>query len=203
MSDIKESKSKSELEESDNIGDMIPILLLSKDLMNQLNSNSDDEDINKIKKDEKNIKDINNFINSSESSNDKKPELKTNEKEIHDNIINCDFYKLENEDKNHIPNEKKNNEIFQSKLYKSSLLYELNKQKTPKYEKNINKNYSEQDDEGEKKFLINKNNNYNYFDYINNNNFNQVYNAFYNCFTMNGKPGWICFYCKIFNYESK
>ena len=193
MSDIKELKSKSELEESDNKSDTIPILLLSKDLMDQLDSNSDDEDLNKIKKAEKDIKDINNYFHSSESSNDdEEPESKTKENEIQNQNFNYDFFKSENEDKNDIQNSEmnqngqNNNEIFQSKLYNSSFFSE----NAPKYEKNINKNYSERGGEGEKQFLINKNNNFNYY------NINS-------CFTMNGKSGWICFYCKNFNYESK
>ena len=193
MSDKKETKSKSELEESENKTDTIPILLLSKDLMNQLDSNSDDDDIIKLEKDENNIKDINKYFHSSESSNDdEEPESKTKEKEIQNQNFNYDFFKSKNEGKNNIKNSEiqngqNNNEIFQSKLYNSSLLYE----NIPKYENIINKNNNRLGGEGEKQIFINRNNNNNNYYNIN------------SCFTMNGKPGWICFYCKNFNYESK
>ena len=37
----------------------------------------------------------------------------------------------------------------------------------------------------------------------NNNPLQNNINAFNNCFTMNGKSGWVCAFCKNFNYESK
>ena len=36
-----------------------------------------------------------------------------------------------------------------------------------------------------------------------NNQMNNQINIFNNCFTMNGKPGWVCSNCTNFNYESK
>ena len=36
-----------------------------------------------------------------------------------------------------------------------------------------------------------------------NNSFQNQLNFFNNSFTMNGKSGWVCAYCKNFNYESE
>ena len=41
------------------------------------------------------------------------------------------------------------------------------------------------------------------FDIRFNNQMNNQINFFNNCFTMNGKSGWVCSNCKNFNYESK
>ena len=41
------------------------------------------------------------------------------------------------------------------------------------------------------------------FDTRFNNQMNNQINFFNNCFTMNGKSGWVCSNCKNFNYESK
>ena len=199
MSDIEKSTINSEIEESDYKDENIQILLLSKDLINQLDSLDDDE-LDKIKKDEKNINDIKNYFHSSESSNDEEPEIKKKDK---NHNLNNDSLKSNNKDNttninnNEIQN---NNEKFQSKLYNSILLYEINKQ-NPQENKNNNNNYNGKGSEEEKQLFINQNNSYNL--YINNyNNCNQI-NFIRSCFTRNGKPGWICSYCKNFNYESK
>ena len=210
MSDIKKLKIKSEIEDSDNKDDKIPILLLSKDLMNQIDSNLDDDELIKIKKDQKDLNDINNYFHSSESSNDEEPEPKTKEKEIKNHFNNYDFLKSDNKEKTTYknnseintksktnPNRQNNNGIYQSKLY-NSLLYEINKKNLQEYINNINNNCNKEGNEREKQLFINQINNYNF----DNKNFNQV-NFISSCFTMNGKPGWICSYCNNFNYESK
>ena len=51
---------------------------------------------------------------------------------------------------------------------------------------------------------FNNNNNYNNGNInMNYNNLTNNLNFFNNSFSMNGKRGWICNYCKNFNYESK
>ena len=198
MSNIKDLPLKSQLEESDNKDEKIPILLLSKGLMDQLDSTSDD-DIIEIEKKEKNSKDINNYFHSSESSNDEEPDSKTKKEENK----NPNFNKKENQKDIKNPeiiskNNENNTEIFQSKLYQSSTLYEFIKNKQEKGNE-INKNNKKINND-ENPLFINSNNNYNY--YNDNNNYNQpIY--INSCFTMNGKTGWICSYCKNFNYESK
>ena len=211
MSDIKEPKRKFNIEESGNSEDKITTLLLSKDLINQINSDDDfiRKENQKDIKDQKN-KNITNYFQSSDSSNEEEPETKEEEKEIQNNIFNCDFFKSYNENKREKSceinaiikeneNEENNFEIFGSKLYNSSLLYKFNTQNGQQYiGSDINSNKTELI-KGQNP-LSDNNNNSNLFNQ--NQSFNRV-NYINSCFTMNGEIGWICTYCKNFNKESK
>ena len=186
MSGLKDMDSSLASKESNNNEESIPILLLSKDLINHINS-INENDI-EIKNGKQNNKVINiNYFNSRESSNGEDPSLKSSEfKKINYQINQKDI---------------ENNNFFSSKFFQPSMMNSFNtnfphvinisNEKNIKNE--IKKNHNELNP------IINNIDN----NLLNNNYFQNNMNILKSCFTMNGKTGWICSNCKNFNYESK
>ena len=187
MSGLKDMKSSLSSKESNNKEENIPVLLLSKDLINHINS-INENDI-EIKNNDKINKDINiNYFHSNESSNDEAPSLKSPSIENLNSSIN-----QKNDE---------NNNIFSSILFRPSLMNPLNGN-IPKFiniPREFNNNYEILKNPNEFNSLINSKDNNNYFNKSNAPNNTNIMNS---CFTMNGKTGWICSNCKNFNYESK
>jgi hypothetical protein len=191
MSGLKDMKSDLTSKEQNNKEENIPILLLSKDLINHINS-INENDI-EIQNDEKNNKDINiNYLHSNESSNEEDPSLRISQA----NNLNSEIYQKNIQ-----------NSIFSSKLFQPSIMNSFNgnipqfinisrennnMSEIPKNPNNFNP-------------LINNKDNNNYFNnnFFNNNSVQNNMNIMNSCFTMNGKTGWVCSNCKNFNYESK
>jgi hypothetical protein len=186
MSGLKDIKSSLTSKEQNNKEENIPILLLSKDLINHINS-INENDI-EIKNNCNNNKDMNiNYFHSSTSSNDVGLSLKSPQVRNLNSDIN--------------QKDAKNNNIFSSKLFHPSTINSFNGN-IPQFINfsRENKNQNEiPKDKNEINPLINNLDN-NYFD---NNNAQNNMNIMNSCFTMNGKTGWICSNCRNFNYESK
>lgn len=204
MSGLKDIQKKSELEDQNNKEDNIPILLLSKDLINTIDSINENQ--YPEKEFEAKTKDINNnYFHSSESSNDE--DLPSKEPEPESPIFSQNFFGDENDEKENTEekgnNQKKeeniDNNIFPSILFQPPLInsFYQNSQKQESQENFETVNMSKNENQApltsqDKFFLPNKNNNFQKQKYFMN-----------SCFTMNGRSGWICSECKNFNYESK
>ena len=187
--EIKNNKEEKKLKEKEEIN---PISLLSKDLLDEINSleeidfgekkdsittqkesefNEEDDDY-MLEVDEENDTDIFGFEIFKNEENEKSNENKK--------------LKLENNKQGRfsqpIPNPKKNKNFNSNQIDDQNLYFSIGRLSYdyPQY-KNVNDSFNIQ-------FNNPLQNNLNFFN---------------NSFTMNGKSGWICAYCKNFNYESK
>ena len=206
MSGLKE---KNSTEDSSNKEDNnIPILLLSKDLINHINSiNENSLEITNI---EKESKDINNYFNSSESSNDEEQLLKdlnSNNSLFKKNLLKNDEKEINNQKRNDIviQKEEEKNNIFPPMIFQPPIINNFQGNQPQLINKSMS-NFNKQIIQKEN--LINPigsnsfNKNSSDFNLFQNNIQNQM-NFMNSCFTMNGKKGWICSKCKSFNYKSK
>ena len=212
MSGLEDIKERSELENQNNKEDNIHILLLSKDLINTINSINENQYPDDISKEEK--KDINNnYLNLSENQNDE--DLISKQKEQQP-IFDFHFNKNEKDEKENVE-EKKDNQneegchnenIFPSILFDPPIINSFsqnNQNFAPNHEnpKRIDEPKIEKEsplNPQESPFLPSKKNN---LTFLNNNNIQNQKYVMNSCFTMNGKTGWICSECKNFNYEGK
>lgn len=191
MSGLKDMDNNLASKELNNKEEDIPILLLSKDLINHINLiNENDIEINNNKNNNKDMN-IKCFYSREPSSVEdqslKRPEL--NNMNINSEINQKD----------------ENKNTFSSKLLQPSTMNLNSLNGNIPQSINISRQNNNKDiiqkNPNEFNFLINNRNNNNYFN--NNNNVQNNMNIMNSCFTMNGKTGWICSNCKNFNYESK
>jgi len=190
---IKDSYEENQKILTDKEGKFDPSSLLSKDLLNQINSLED------TKFGEKKQNEIKHFSlgktkkesEENEEENDYILEIEKMDKEI----LGFEEIKKSNQNINKI-NNNQNQERFSQPI---------------PYFNQININSSNRNDELNSPFFLGRLS-YDFPSYQNTNDkFNELFNNslqnqlnfFNNSFTMNGKSGWICAFCKNFNYESK
>jgi len=163
-------------------GDAIdPTSLLSKDLLNQINS-----------LEEKDFREKTSNITDHIQLDETQKETEENG-EDEDYMLEIDS---EGTDKSRQFNMNQNNGRFSQPI---------------PYSQNImNSNFSSPNDEmnsilniGRFSYDCSPNQNNLEFNGLFNNSFQNQLNFFNNSFTMNGKSGWVCAYCKNFNYESE
>ena len=185
MSGLKDMKGSLTSKEPNSKEENIPILLLSKDLINHINS-INENDI-EIQNNDENKKDMN-YFHSSESSNDEDLSLKIPKV----NSLNSDIIQKDTE----------NNNIFSSKFFQPSTMNSFNRN-IPQFinisRENNNMNEIPKNPNEFNPLINNQENNY----FSKNNVQKNDMNIMNSCFTMNGKTGWICSNCKNFNYEGK
>ena len=190
---IKESYEENQKILTDKEGKFDPSSLLSKDLLNQINSLED------TKFGEKKQNEVDHF-----SLGKTKKESEENEEEddyileiekMDKEILAFEEIKKSNQNINKINNNQNQGRFSQP---------------IP-YFKQININSSNPNDELNSPLFLGRLS-YDFPSYQNTNDkFNELFNNslqnqlnfFNNSFTMNGKSGWICAFCKNFNYESK
>ena len=190
---IKESYEENQKILTDKEGKFDPSSLLSKDLLNQINSLED------TKFGEKKQNEVDHF-----SLGKTKKESEENEEEddyileiekMDKEILGFEEIKKSNQNINKINNNQNQGRFSQP---------------IP-YFKQININSSNPNDELNSPLFLGRLS-YDFPSYQNTNDkFNELFNNslqnqlnfFNNSFTMNGKSGWICAFCKNFNYESK
>ena len=190
---IKESNEENQKILTDKEGKFDPSSLLSKDLLNQINSLED------TKFGEKKQNEVDHF-----SLGKTKKESEENEEEddyileiekMDKEILAFEEIKKSNQNINKINNNQNQGRFSQP---------------IP-YFKQININSSNPNDELNSPLFLGRLS-YDFPSYQNTNDkFNELFNNslqnqlnfFNNSFTMNGKSGWICAFCKNFNYESK
>ena len=190
---IKESNEENQKILTDKEGKFDPSSLLSKDLLNQINSLED------TKFGEKKQNEVDHF-----SLGKTKKESEENEEEddyileiekMDKEILGFEEIKKSNQNINKINNNQNQGRFSQP---------------IP-YFKQININSSNPNDELNSPLFLGRLS-YDFPSYQNTNDkFNELFNNslqnqlnfFNNSFTMNGKSGWICAFCKNFNYESK
>ena len=190
---IKDSYEENQKILTDKEGKFDPSSLLSKDLLNQINSLEDK------KFGEKKQNEVDHFSlgktkkesEENEEENDYILEIEKMDKEI----LGFEEIKKSNQNINKI-NNNQNQERFSQPI---------------PYFNQININSSNRNDELNSPFFLGRLS-YDFPSYQNTNDkFNELFNNslqnqlnfFNNSFTMNGKSGWICAFCKNFNYESK
>ena len=222
MSGLKENKDL-QIDESNEKDDNIPILLLSKDLINQINSVNENQ--TQEKDETKNEKDIN-YINfhSDESTNDEESQSKKQEKEDNQEILfNFDFFQNEKEekeiDKDNIKNENNLPETFgkkedDTKLISLQTSTNNNFYNQPNIQNFQNQNLSQLQSEKndiifnpqEKQFCLNSNNNSNNNfnnNFFNNNCFNNNFNNINNNFNNNNFNNPVNFMNSCFSMNGK
>ena len=183
----KETKEKTK----ENKEDINPLSLLSKDLLDEINSleKIDFEDIR-----ENNIENIplDETQKESEVNEEEDDYILEIEKDMDKDIFSFEIFKNEDNEKS---NESKN------------IKKDRKSQPIPNSQNNYN--FNQIDNFGfplgrlsyDYPQTQNINNSFNI--QFNNNPLQNNINVFNNCFTMNGKSGWVCAFCKNFNYESK
>ena len=209
MSGLEDIKEKSDVENQNNKEDYIPILLLSKDLINTINSINENQYPGDKSEEEK--KDTNNnYFKLKENLNNEDFPSKEKQQSIFE--FPCNKNDKENvEEKKDNQNEegyKNDNNIFPSILFDPPLINSFCQNiqnSSPNHEnpKRIDEPKIEKENPlnpQENTFLPNKKNN---ITFLNNNNIQKQKYVLNSCFTMNGKTGWICSECKNFNYEGK
>ena len=190
---IKDSYEENQKILTDKEGKFDPSSLLSKDLLNQINSLED------TKFGEKKQNEVDHF-----SLGKTKKESEENEEEddyileiekMDKEILAFEEIKKSNQNINKINNNQNQGRFSQPIPYFNQ----------------ININSSNRNDELNSPFFLGRLS-YDFPSYQNTNDkFNELFNNslqnqlnfFNNSFTMNGKSGWICAFCKNFNYESK
>jgi hypothetical protein len=175
-----------------------PLSLLSKDLLEQINS-LDEIDFGEKKDNMNDYMQLDETQKESEENEEEDDYILEVEKESEKDIFGFEIFKNEENDKMNDKNKKKENKK-QGRLSQPI--------PTPQ---NINNFRTSKIDDSNFCFPIgrfsydypqyqNKNDSFNV--HFNNPLQNQL-NFFNNSFTMNGKSGWVCAHCKNFNYESK
>ena len=210
MSGLEDIKEKSDVENQNNKEDYIPILLLSKDLINTINSiNENQYPGDKSEEEEK--KDINNnYFKLKENLNNEDFPSKEKQQPIFEFPFNKKDKENVEEKKDNQNEEgyKNDNNIFPSILFDPPLINSFcqsiqNSSPNNENPKRIDEPKIEKENPlnpQENTFLPNKKNN---ITFLNNNNIQNQKYVLNSCFTMNGKTGWICSECKNFNYEGK
>lgn len=188
-----ENKSEKATEKQEKEEKINPLSLLSKDLLDEINS------LEEIDLGEK--KDSITTQKESELNEEDDYILEVNE-ETEKDIFGFEIFKNEENDK---PNESKKIQLDNSNTKQGRFSQPI---PNPKKIMNFNSNQIE---DPNFYFSIGRLS-YDYPQYQNpNDSFNIQFNNpiqnnlnfFNNSFTMNGKSGWVCSYCKNFNYESK
>ena len=188
-----ENKSEKATEKQEKEEKINPLSLLSKDLLDEINS------LEEIDLGEK--KDSITTQKESELNEEDDYILEVNE-ETEKDIFGFEIFKNEENDK---PNESKKIQLDNSNTKQGRF-----SQPIPNPKKIMNFNSNQMEDPNFY-FSIGRLS-YDYPQYQNpNDSFNIQFNNpiqnnlnfFNNSFTMNGKSGWVCSYCKNFNYESK
>ena len=184
----KETKEKTK----ENKEDINPLSLLSKDLLDEINS-LEKIDFGDIR--ENNIENmpLDETQKESEVNEEEDDYILEIEKDMDKDIFSFEIFKNEDNEKS---NESKN------------IKKDRKSQPIPNPQNNYN--FNQIDNFGfplgrlsyDYPQTQNINNSFN-IQFNNNNPLQNNINAFNNCFTMNGKSGWVCAFCKNFNYESK
>ena len=197
--EIDKNESQKTKEKSKKIN---PISLLSKDLLEKINS-FDEKDFESKK--DNNINDYMQLDETHKDSEENEEDDEDNyileiEKENEKNMFSFEIFKNEKNDNS------KEDKIKQKENEKDIRF----SQPIPSSDNNNNSNngclenpnlyYSFERISYDCPQFQNKNE---IFDTRFNNQMNTQINFFNNCFTMNGKSGWVCSNCKNFNYESK
>ena len=190
---IKESNEENQKILTDKEGKFDPSSLLSKDLLNQINS-LEDKKFGEKKQNEVDHFSLGKTKKESEENEEEDDYILEIEK-MDKEILGFEEIKKSNQNIN-----KMNNNQNQGRF----------SQPIP-YFKQININSSNPNDELNSPLFLGRLS-YDFPSYQNTNDkFNELFNNslqnqlnfFNNSFTMNGKSGWICAFCKNFNYESK
>lgn len=192
----KETKEQIKKEEEE----INPLTLLSKDLLEEINS-LEEIDFNEKKDSINDDMNIDETQKESEINDEEDDYILEIEKEMDKDIFSYEIFK---NDENEKLNESKNNKKENPKQGRLS-------QPIPNPHKFMNFNSNQI---GDTNFFFtigrlsydypqyqNKNDSFNI--QINTNPLQNNINLYNNSFTMNGKSGWVCAFCKNFNYESK
>ena len=156
---------------------MDPSSLLSKDLLNQINS-FEEKDFGEKKQNTTDLMVLDDTQKESEANGEDDDYTLEFEKELDKDIFGFEIFKNDEIEKS---NESANRESINKSQgrFSQPIPYRLSYD-CPQY----------------------RNNNEN-FNGIFNHPIQNTFNLFNNAFTMNGKSGWVCAFCKNFNYESK
>ena len=176
-----------------------PSSLLSKDLLNQINS-LEEKDFGEKKHNTTDGMVLDETQKESEENGEDEDYTLEFEKELDKDIFGFEIFKNDEIEKS---NESVNRESINKNQGRFS-------QPIPYSQNNMCFNFNQNE---ESNFPLDIGRlSYDYPQYQNkNDNFNGIFNhpiqntfnLFNNAFTMNGKSGWVCAYCKNFNYESK
>ena len=178
---------------------MDPSSLLSKDLLNQINS-LEEIDFGEKKKNKTDIMVLDETRKESEENGEDDNYTLEFEKELDKDIFGFEIFKNDEIEKS---NESANRESINKNQGRFS-------EPIPYSQNNMNFNFNQKDESNLPSDIGRLS--YDSPQYLNNNeNFNGIFNhqmqntfnLFNNAFTMNGKSGWVCAFCKNFNYESK
>ena len=198
----KEEGSKEENQKENEKEEKIdPLSLLSKDLLEKINSleEIDFEDKDKKERTTEGIQ-LDETQKESEVNDEEEDYILEIEKEMDKDFFSIDIFKNEENEKSieskNIKKEDKNQGRFSQPIPKAQNIMNFRQNQIEDF------NYS---------FPIgrlsydppqfqNKNDSFNI---MFNNPLQNQFNFFNNSFTMNGKSGWVCAFCKNFNYESK
>ena len=176
-----------------------PSSLLSKDLLNQINS-LEEKDFEEKKQNTTDLMVLDETQKESEGKGEDDDYTLEFDKELDKDIFGFEIFKNDEIEKS---NESANRESINKNQGRFS-------QPIPYSQNNINFNFNQTE---ESNFPLDigrlscdcpqyRNNNEN-LNGIFNHPIQNTFNLFNNAFTMNGKSGWVCAYCKNFNYESK
>ena len=176
-----------------------PSSLLSKDLLNQINS-FEEKDFGEKKQNTTDLMVLDDTQKESEANGEDDDYTLEFEKELDKDIFGFEIFKNDEIEK---LNESANRESINKNQGRFS-------QPIPYSQNNMNFNFNQTE---ESNFPLDigrlsydcpqyRNNNEN-FNGIFNHPIQNTFNLFNNAFTMNGKSGWVCAFCKNFNYESK
>lgn len=196
----KESNNLTEEQKTKYKDDTInPISLISKDLLNQINS-LDEKDFGEKKESKIDVIQLDETQKESEENDEEDSYIFDIEKEMEKDNFGFEIFK-----KN--PNEESNSHRKEENTYKELGRFS---QPMPYPQKIMNFNLNQSDESnfsppiGRFSYDCHQfDNKIDNFRGIFNNPLQNQLNFFNNSFSMNGKSGWVCPFCKNFNYESK